>query len=294
MDAETVDGRRKTTLDGLLGSPRGSLYRRHPWQDPLLADLYDLFPFEDDLPLYLDLAAKEGGGVLEVACGTGRVLVPLARAGQRVVGVDSSTHMLERAAAKLRSAGPDVSSRATLIEAGMGAFELTERFGLVVIAVNSLAHLVTRQEQQRALSVAARHLRPGGLLAIDVMNPSPAWLLREAGSRHQDLARVLQEDGTVVTRTETVVATDLAAQIRTLRSEYELIAADGSVRKRVVEWPFRYVHRFEAELLLEGAGLDVEHIYGGYDRRPFTSESKVMILLGRRGGTEAGEPRPRE
>src|SRR5215210_8633506 len=92
------------------GSTSAALVRAdQPWGDATLARLYDAFPFEADLPLYLDLAAAEGGRVLEVACGSGRVLVPLARAGHDVVGLDASPHMLALARGKLEAAGQAVA-----------------------------------------------------------------------------------------------------------------------------------------------------------------------------------------
>src|SRR5919199_2923924 len=78
-----------------------------PWADPILARLYDLFPFAADLPLYLDLAASQGGRVLELACGSGRVALPLARAGHMVVGFDTSPHMLGLARQKAAAVGAD-------------------------------------------------------------------------------------------------------------------------------------------------------------------------------------------
>ena len=89
------------------------------------------------------------------------------------------------------------------------------------------------------------------------------------------------DQGITVARTEAVVSTDLASQVRVIRSAYEIVAADGSVTKRFVEWPYRYIYRFEAELLLEQAGFEVEALYGGYVREPFTSESRTMLFLAR-------------
>src|SRR3954466_6995600 len=83
-----------SSSDGSTGGP-ALIQAGQPWGDAALAQLYDLFPFEGDLPLYLELAGREGGNVLELACGSGRVLVPLVRAGNRVTGVDASPHMLE-------------------------------------------------------------------------------------------------------------------------------------------------------------------------------------------------------
>ena len=260
----------------------GALIRAdQPWDDPVLAGLYDLFPFEADLPLYLELAAVQGGRVLELACGSGRVLVPLARAGHHVVGLDASPHMLARAREKLRTAGLEESAPVRLVRGDMRAFEVGEVFDLAVIAVKSFAYLVTRADQQRALAAVAAHLRPGGLLALDLLHPSPAWLLEPPGSLRQDLVGHLPEQGVTVARTEAVVSTDLAAQVRVIRSAYEIVADDGSVTKRFVEWPYRYTYRFEAEHLLERAGFEIEAAYGGYRREPFTYESRSLLLRAR-------------
>jgi SAM-dependent methyltransferase len=269
-------------VDGEAAGP-GALFRAdQPWGDPVLAGLYDLFPFHEDLPLYLELAEVQGGRVLELACGSGRVLVPLARAGHRVVGLDASPHMLALAREKLAGAGLAESPNVRLVRGDMRAFEAGGPFDLAVIAVKSFAYLRMRAEQQQALAAMAAHLRPGGLLALDLLHPSPAWLLEPPGSLRQDLVERVPERGVTLARIETVVSTDLATQVRVIRSAYEVIADDGSVTKRLVEWPYRWTYRFEAEHLLERAGFEVEAVYGGYRREPFASESRTMLLLARR------------
>jgi 2-polyprenyl-3-methyl-5-hydroxy-6-metoxy-1,4-benzoquinol methylase len=102
MSNTTASKRGTVQHDTVFDVTDGVLVRAdHPWADAQLAQLYDVFPFAGDLPLYLDLAQAEGGRVLEVACGSGRVAVPLARAGHRVVGMDASPHMLALAQARL-------------------------------------------------------------------------------------------------------------------------------------------------------------------------------------------------
>jgi len=257
-----------------------------PWGDAALARLYDAFPFAADLPLYLDLAAAEGGRVLEVACGSGRVLVPLARAGHQVVGLDASPHMLALAHDKLAAAGPAVAARARLVPGDMRSFDLDGEegapFALAIVAVKSFAYLVDRDEQLRSLATIVAHLRPGGLLALDFLHPAPAWLLEPPGSLRQDLVQHVPEWGVTVARTETVVSTDLATQVRVIRSAYEVVTDAGTVTKRFVEWPFRYTYRFEAEHLLERAGFRLEAVHGGYQREPFASDSRAMLFLARR------------
>jgi SAM-dependent methyltransferase len=264
-------------------APPGALERvDHPWGEAALAELYDVFPFAADLPLYLELAAAQGGEVLELCCGSGRLLAPLAQAGHSVVGLDASEPMLALARRKLEAAGSNVQSRARLVQGDIREFDLGQRFDLAIIAVNSFTYLVSRADQQRALACVAAHLRPGGLLAMDLFHPSPSWLAHPPGSLRQDLLQHDAASGLIVARTETVVSTDLVAQVRTIRSAYELVARDGSLTKRYVEWPFRYTFRHEAEHLLERAGFEIDALYGGHRREPFASDSRLMLFLARR------------
>lgn len=252
-----------------------------PWGDPQLARLYDAFPFAADLSLYTTLAGSEGGRVLELACGSGRVLIPLALAGHHVVGLDASPYMLAIAREKLAEVGSEAAARVRLVQGDMRAFELGEVFDLAVIAVKSLAYLTEPGDQLRSLSCVAAHLRPEGLLALDLLHPSPAWLLEGPGSLRQDLVHYVPAHGVTVARTEAVVSTDLAAQVRVIRSTYDIVKDDGTVTRRFVEWPYRYIYRYEAEHLLARAGFEIEAVYGGYRYEPFTSESRTMLILAR-------------
>jgi SAM-dependent methyltransferase len=256
-----------------------------PWGDAQLAQLYDAFTFEGDLPLYLELARERGRRVLEIGCGSGRVLVPLARAGFEVVGIDVSPHMLALAQAKL-DATPGAHAR--LIQADMRDFRLERAdFDLAIVAVKSFAYLTEPDDQLRALTCMRAHLRPGGLLAMDFLHPLPDWIAAKPGSMKDDLLQRVPDRGFTLSRIESVVSTDLARQVRVIRSAYEVIADSGSpVTKRFVEWPYRWTHRFEAEHLLERAGFMVEAVYGGYQREAFTSSSTAMVFLARAGSSE--------
>ncbi len=254
----------------------------HPWSDAQLASLYDAFSFDADLPLYLELASAEGGRVLEVACGSGRVLVPLARAGHRIVGIDSSPPMLALAREKL-DADPETLARARLVQADMRTFDVRDQapFDVAIVAVKSFAYLTERADQLACLRRIAEHLRPRGVLSIDFLHPRPEWVAAASGSVRDDLLQ--QSQGVTVSRVESVVSTDLARQVRVIRSAYEIIDDRGAlVTKRFVEWPYRWTYRFEAEHLLERAGFEIAAVYGDYARTELTAESTSMVFLARR------------
>jgi SAM-dependent methyltransferase len=268
----------------VLTNGRGGVLVRadHPWSDAQLARLYDVFVFDGDLPLYLDLAARQGRRVLEVACGSGRVLVPLVEAGLRVTGVDISPHMLSLARAKLEA--DQLAGSAELVQADMRSFRLEQRdFDLALVPVKSFAYLTEAAEQLECLASIHAHLRRGGLLAMDLMHPLPEWTSAARGSMRDDLLQHVAEQGFTLSRVESVVSTDLARQVRVIRSIYEMVDDSGKVLdKRFVEWPYRWVYRFEAEHLLHRAGFEVEAVYGGYQREPFTSESAAMVFVARK------------
>jgi SAM-dependent methyltransferase len=147
------------------------------------APFYDLEfgSFDDDLPLYRAFAAHVGHPVLELGCGTGRVLLPLAAEGYRVTGVDLSPAMLALARAAAEEQG--LADRVALVEGDIRSLAgLPEaHFALAVSAINSFLHLETQEDQLAALRSIARCLRPGGLFIADLFPPHPELLAEYDG-----------------------------------------------------------------------------------------------------------------
>jgi hypothetical protein len=115
------------------------------------------------------------------------------------------------------------------------------------------------------------------------MHPTLEWLCAPGGSMRDDLLQHVPEQGYTVSRIESVVSNDRARQVRVIRSIYEIIDDTGKViDKRFVEWPYRWLHRFEAEHLLYRAGFEVQAVYGGYEREPCTADSTTMLFLATR------------
>ncbi len=227
----------------------------------------------------IEPAGADAGGILELACGTGRCLIPLAEAGHVVTGLDVSPAMLAIARNKALAAG--LADRVRLIEGDMRDFSLGRFFGLVFIALNSLMHLETRGQQLQALACAGRHLQPRGRLVVDLFNPDVALPDQDQeGQLFLHCLKVLPGGIHLLHFQSPTV--DRAAQLISMANFYDEIQPDGSVKRYVAPFTLRYLTRGELELLLPAAGLELEALYGSYELDPFESSSPRLIAVARR------------
>lgn len=237
-----------------------------------IADLYDwVAPYRErpDVRFYVETALESGGPVLEVGCGTGRVLIPTARAGLDIVGVDRSPEMLAQCRQQLGEEPSDVQARVQLVEADMRRFDLGRHFALATIPFRPFQHLLTVEDQLSCLATIRRHLVPGGRLVLDVFNPSLDALARDPGKEIGEEPAFTSPDGRRVVRRHRLTAHDRAAQVIGVELTYDVTHPDGRTERLVHEAPLRYFFRFEAEHLLVRAGYEIEHLYGGFDRSPY-------------------------
>ena len=236
----------------------------------------DYRAYTDDVEAIVALAKEADGPVLELGCGTGRLLLPLAAAGRTVTGVDLSPALLEVARAKL-AASPH-GRRVTLVTGDLTDVALAQRdFAFAFCTSNTLMHLADADAQQAALVNAERHLRPGGLLLIDLFHPDIARLMEVDGVT--ELAdQWTRPDGTTVIKWS-VRSLDLAAQIQETLFIYEEIAPDGAVRRTLCPFTLRFLWRHETELMLAAAGFTVEAVWGDFEGTPYDNASDHLILL---------------
>lgn len=244
----------------------------------LLPELYDLehSEFDEDVGLYLNLAEAVGDPILELGCGTGRLLVPLAQAGWRVTGVDRSRPMLDRAAEELRRTA--ASAKVTLAQAEMDQADRAPGgpFGLIVVGLNGLMHLADPARQRAALAAIRRALDPRGQLVIDLVNPDSATVtnadqsvVHEGRWTLADGSQVDKFSSRRVQRSDQLIETELW---------YDRVSPDGAVKRTLSSFPLRYVHRAEIELMLELAGFAEWQVYGGYDLEPFDDGADRLIV----------------
>lgn len=243
------------------------------------ARYYDLEyrAYTDDAALYRSLADRAGSPVLELACGTGRHLIGLARAGHTVTGVDTSAVMLGLAAGHLADEPPEVRARVTMVQADMRRFRLDARFHMAFYAINSFMHLMTAADQARSLRCVRRHLAPGGLLAVDIFNPEMA-LYDSAGRSFYE--RTMQDPSAATTVTKLVAtAVNRRAQVNKLTFHYDEVDGEGRLTQTVAPITQRYLHRQEMERLLARTGFVVEEVYGDFRMQPCTPVSPKMIFI---------------
>jgi SAM-dependent methyltransferase len=240
-----------------------------------IADLYDhvaLYRDRPDIAFFVDAAVQAGSPVLELGCGSGRVLIPTAQAGIDIVGLDLSAHMLGVCRERLLREPAAVQEKATLVHADMRRFDLGRTFTLATIPFRPFQHLLEVEDQLACLSSIRRHLVEDGLLIFDVFNPSLEALVntpvgQEMGAEPEFTA----PDGRRVTRCFKVVASDRFAQINDIELIYDVTHPDGRPERLVQAFRMRYLFRFEVEHLLARAGFVVEALYAGYDRSAYGS-----------------------
>ena len=253
----------------------------------LLARYYDLenAGFTEDLDFWLELAEEFGDPILELGCGTGRVLLNLARRGHAITGLDNEPEMLARLEAKLKPASAQhIAAAPTLVRASMSDFRLEtssggrlRQFRLALLPYNTFMHLLTPEEQGAALGCIRLHLLPGAALALDLPNPAEAYAAQEQGLT---LERTFQ-DGERTVQQFSSVTVDRAAQLAHITWLYDSVAADGALQRTIVPLTLRYTFPAEMRLLLEANDFTLAHLYGNYDRSPFADGAPRMIVVAR-------------
>ena len=244
------------------------LYRDGRHYDRLNAE------FVEDIPFYLSLVQRYGQPVLELACGTGRITIPIAEAGYQVTGLDLSTGMLsfarEKAAAK--------SVQVEWIQADCREFDLDRQFAFVFFPFNSIAHLHDLLSLEACFAKVREHLMPEGRFVIDMFNPKIEYLIRDPSTR-----RPVQEyddpdgNGTVVLTENNVY--DRASQLNHIKWYFSIGGRDVAVE----ELNMRIFYPQELDALLKYNGLPVEAKYGEYDGSPFGSHSAKQLVVCRKG-----------
>ena len=237
-----------------------------------------------DLPFYLDLARETGGPVLELACGTGRILLPIARQGIAIHGVDNSVPMVDVLQKNLKREPKDVRELVSIMQGDLRHFRSHRNYPLVIIPFRPMQHMYTAEDQIKALKTAAYHLDPDGLLAFDVFYPKHERLFSGIGVEELELEWTPRaEPGTIMRRYFRKEAVDKIAQTFTATFMYrtyrdgKLISEESEPLK--MSW-YTYPH---LRVLFVLAGLEIVEEYGSFAKAPLDNHSEQMIFLLKKG-----------
>jgi SAM-dependent methyltransferase len=237
-------------------------------------DVYDvLLPARAEVPFYVDLARQQAGAVLELACGTGQLTIPIALCGLPTVGLDQSAAMLK--VAKRRAA--EVNAAVALVQGDMRDFALDREFDLIFIARNSLLHLLSTTDLHAAFSAVRRHLTADGIFAFDIFNPDLRRLARPGGQRFPVMEVSTERFGPLFV--EETHDYDPATQVN--HATWYISTADRR-DAWIVPLVLRSIFPEELEALLSAAGLELVSRFGELSRDPFGPGSRVQVCLCRR------------
>ncbi|HWY22304.1 MAG TPA: class I SAM-dependent methyltransferase [Candidatus Acidoferrum sp.] len=233
-----------------------------------------------DLPFYVELAEQTGGPILEVACGTGRVLLPIARNGTEIHGVDNSLPMLKILENSLAREPQDVRRKVTLHEGDMRDFRLGARFPLVIIPFRPMQHMHTVEDQVSALTTAVSHLNEDGVLAFDVFYPKFDVIAARMGeevlefewSQGPDSAKVVRR----YFRKESV---DKINQIFYFTFIYRTYHAGELILEETEAVKLSYFTYPHLRALFLLAGLEPVAEYGSFAKTSLDNSAEQMIFL---------------
>jgi SAM-dependent methyltransferase len=245
-------------------------------------DYYDIVNsgLENDVEFYVNLARETDGKILELGCGTGRVTIPIARNKKEIIGLDSNPYMLEwgKRKAKMARTGDYLQ----FVEGDMREFWFEETFSLIIIPYRTFLHLLTVKEQIAALANIYRHLKQGGLLALNVFVPHIKLLYEEDNkSSTRGIYRIPGSEDSLVVWDYTRF--DHFTQIAEIIRQYERINKKGEVIEKIISpLNIRYIYPFELHHLLKLTGFKVVQKYGDFYKSAFGPESKELIIVARK------------
>ena len=239
------------------------------------AQRYDLvmgaYASGDLLNFYCRQAARYGEPVLELACGSGRLTIPLAIEGINITGMDISEEMLDLAKSKASKSGAGIR----FVQGDIRNFDFGEKFKFICIPAQSLSHLHTREEIEACFSSVRRHLAGEGRFLIELFNSSVKLLARESDRRYP-IGQYDDPKGGSQVFVTAEVSYDAASQVNHI---WYFFRDEGSSEETVLSFEMRQFFPQEIDALLWYSGFLIEHKYGSYDETDFSSTASKQLII---------------
>ena len=239
------------------------------------AQRYDLvmgaYASGDPLNFYRRQVARYGEPVLELACGSGRLTIPLANEGLNITGMDISQDMLNLAKLKASTGGVNIR----FIQGDMRSFDLEEKFKFIFVPAQSLSHLYTRTEIEDCFACVRRHVDSNGRFLIELFNSSVKLLARETDRRYP-IGQSDEPEGGPQVFVTSEVSYDAATQVNHIRL---LFRDEASNQETTLSFEMRQFFPQEIDALLWYNGFLIEHKYGSYDEGEFSSDAPKQLIV---------------
>ncbi|MCD4786246.1 MAG: class I SAM-dependent methyltransferase [Candidatus Eremiobacteraeota bacterium] len=256
--------------------------------NPFLAEYYDYVPVYEnrkDIDFYKKYARDSEGEILEMGCGTGRILIPIARAGRNITGLDLSDYMLERCKEKVKKESGEVQRRIKLVKRDMSDFDLSKKFNLIIIPFRAFQHLLSIEDQLKCLECVDKHLNDNGKLIIDFFQVNMSFLTNpDYKVEKEDVSEIKLPDGRKLRRTTRIAKQHRAEQCNETEIIYYIIHPQGKKERLVQAFPFRYFFRYEVIHLLARRGFRVVDLFGDFDASELNDHSPEMIFVAKKRG----------
>lgn len=221
------------------------------------------------IPFYIMQAKKYGGPILELACGTGRITVPIAKNGVPIVGLDFSVKMLEQA----KRNSKDNKIEIEWIEADMTDFNLKRTFSTITMPAAAMNWVLENKSIEKCLNCIKDHLNQDGTFIFNIFNPNFEIMMRDPSKKYKRIGYPDPDGKGNVTVTGTHHY-DKATQIMHYTS-YHRIKNEETVQKLKL----RIFFPQELDMLLNYNGFKIDFKYGNFDEEPFNSNSKWQIVI---------------
>jgi 2-polyprenyl-3-methyl-5-hydroxy-6-metoxy-1,4-benzoquinol methylase len=248
--------------------------REPPWiyRDPRHYDLLAQMTAPADLPYYLKLIeGRRPLSILELGCGTGRLTLPLAKRGALVTGLDLSAPLLEWARLKAKTENIAVS----LLQRDMRAFDLGEKFDVIIIPYNAFNHLYDLSSISRMIQSTKSHIKPDGLFIIDTFNPNPSKLSFSEISKEEKIIEYIDPTKKKKIKLFEQTLYNVATQINTVFHRYEFESETEITRD---SYEMRIFFPQELDMIMTLNGFKIVHKFGDYERNPFRSSSPLQLI----------------
>ncbi len=230
----------------------------------------------DDLAMYSRLAADCAGEILDIGCGTGRVLIHLAQEGHRVRGIDNDRRMLDRLRRKL-ALMPQLQDKISFVQADVLRHKYERGFSLILLTYNALMHFREQESQIALLGRLRGWLADDGKLVIDLPNAGPVFASEDTDALTLERSFIDDESGHMI-MLQSVSALDRAAQLLHIDWIYDEIDGDGAVIRHLAPHTLRYFFLPELRLLLERCGFTLDEVYGDTEDGAYVADSERMIV----------------